>query len=293
MILQGLLAGALVGTGLLLMVAGVLVPSSARLERRLVQLYEPPPTEGMAMVRARWQAWALRAMATTGGDVQVLHRDLAACSMSPERHAVAKLTFATLGAGLPVGVALVWGFAGISVPVGAVAVLALAAGAAGFFVPDVLLARRAALRRRDFRYTLSIFLDLVVVVLAGGGGVETALHDAANAGSGWSFSELRRALNRARMRRTSPWAGLRELGESLGSAELIELASAVELAGTSGARVRESLRAKAISVRDRELAEAEGEALAASERMGAPMVAMFVGLILLIGYPAMVTVLAL
>ncbi|HMJ78683.1 MAG TPA: hypothetical protein VK507_22055, partial [Iamia sp.] len=251
------MAGALVGTGLLLIVAGVLVPSSARLERRLAQLYEPPPTEGMAMVRARWQAWALRAMATAGGDVQVLHRDLAACSMSPERHAVAKLTFATLGAGLPVGVALVWGFAGISVPVGAVAVLALAAGAAGFFVPDVLLARRAALRRRDFRYTLSLFLDLVVVVLAGGGGVETALHDAANAGSGWSFSELRRTLNRARMRRTSPWAALRELGENLGSAELIELASAVELAGTSGARVRESLRAKAISVRDRELAEAE------------------------------------
>lgn len=291
--MHGLVAGALVGTGLLLVAAGVLVPPSARLDRRLAQLYEPPPTEGVAMVRARWQAWALRAMATTGGDVQVLHRDLAACSMSPERHAVAKLTFATLGAALPVGVAVVWGFAGISVPLGPVAVLALAAGAAGFFVPDLLLARRAALRRRDFRYTLSIFLDLVVVVLAGGGGVETALHDAANAGSGWSFSELRRILNRARMRRTSPWAALRELGENLGSAELIELASAVELAGTSGARVRESLRAKAISVRDRELSEAEGEALAASERMGAPMVAMFVGLILLIGYPAMVTVLAL
>lgn len=293
MILQALLAGALVGTGLVLAISGSLAPAPPRLERRLAQLYEPPPTEGMAMVRARWQAWALRALATTGGDVQALHRDLTACSMTPERHAMAKLTFATLGAGLPMGVAFVWRLAGISVPLGAVAILALAAGAVGFFVPDLLLARRAARRRRDFRYTLSIFLDLVVVVLAGGGGVETALHDAANAGSGWSFSELRRALNRARLRRSSPWAALRELGENLGSAELIELASAVELAGTSGARVRESLRAKAISVRDRELAEAEGEALAASERMGAPMVAMFGGLILLIGYPAMVTVLAL
>ena len=43
----------------------------------------------------------------------------------------------------------------------------------------------------------------------------------------------------------------------------------------------------------RDLGEHRLKDLAASERMGAPMVAMFVGLILLIGYPAMVTVLAL
>ena len=178
-------------------------------------------------------------------------------------------------------------------PLGGTVLLSLVAAAGGFFVPDLLLARRAAQRRRDFRYALSLFLDLVVIVLAGGGGVETALHDAANAGSGWAFGELRRVLNTARLQRNSPWAALARLGESIGSPELIELASSVELAGTSGARVRDSLRAKAISARDHELAEAESEALAASERMGAPMVAMFVGLILLIGFPAMATVLAL
>ncbi len=293
MILQALLAGVAVGGGLLLVVAGVLAPPPGRLDRRLAQLYQPPAIEGTSSLRTRWQGWALRVFAATTGDVVALHRDLAICTISKERHAVAKLTGATLGAGLPLGVAALWRLAGIAVPVGAVAVVALATAGLGFVVPDVLLARQAARRRRDFRYGLSVFLELVVVVLAGGGGVETALHDAAHAGSGWTFAELQRALNRARTRRLSPWSSLRDLGERFGSGELIELASSTELAGTSGARVRDALRAKAKSVRDREMAEAEGEALAASERMGAPMVAMFVGLILLIGYPAMATVLAL
>lgn len=293
MILPAMLAGATVGAGLLVAARGLIAPPLPRLERRLVELYEPLPVAGQSVLQRRWQTWALQMVSATGNDLRPLRRDLAVSGMTIERHAVAKLTFAVAGAGLPLVVAIVWSVAGITVPIGAIALMALIAGAAGFFMPDLLLARRAAQRRRDLRYALSLFLDLVVIVLAGGGGVETALYDAANAGSGWAFGELRRGLNAARLQRSSPWAALSQLGEALGSAELIELASSVELAGTSGARVRESLRAKAISARDHELAEAESEAVAASERMGAPMVAMFVGLMLLIGYPAMATVLAL
>jgi pilus assembly protein TadC len=292
-ILPAMLSGALIGAGLLVAVRGLVAPPLPRLDRRLAELYEAPLAVGQSLIQRRWQAWALQLVSANGRDLRPVRRDLAVAGVTMERHAVAKLTFAVAGAGLPLAVAVAWSAAGIAISPGAVLLLALAAGAAGFFVPDLLLARRAAQRRRDFRYALSLFLDLVVIVLAGGGGVETALHDSANAGSGWAFGELRRALNAARLQRSSPWAALTQLGDELGSAELIELASSVELAGTSGARVRESLRAKAISARDHELAEAESEALAASERMGAPMVGMFVGLILLIGYPAMVTVLAL
>jgi tight adherence protein C len=292
-ILPAMLAGAAVGAGVLVAARGIVAPPPRRLDRRLAELYEPPPSTGRSVAQRRWQAWALQLVAVGGADLRPLRRDLAVTGTTMERHAVAKLSFAVAGAGLPLAVASAWSVAGITVPVGALLLLALLAAGGGFVAPDLLLAHRAAQRRRDFRYALSLFLDLVVIVLAGGGGVETALYDAANAGSGWAFGELRRVLNAARLQRTSPWAALARLGETLGSPELIELASSVELAGTSGARVRESLRAKAISARDHELAEAESEALAASERMGAPMVAMFVGLILLIGYPAMATVLAL
>ena len=292
MILPAMVAGATVGAGLLVAGRGLIAPPPPRLDRRLVELYEPPPAAGDSPTRQRWQGWALQLVSAAASDLGPLRRDLAASDTTIERHAVAKLTFAVGGAGLPIFVAVAWTLAGIPVALGGALFVALLAALAGFFVPDLLLARRAAQRRRDFRYSLSLFLDLVVIVLAGGGGVETALHDAADAGSGWAFGELRRSLNTARLQRTSPWAALTRLGESIGSPELVELSSSVELAGTSGARVRESLRAKAISAREHELADAESEALAASERMGAPMVAMFVGLILLIGYPAMVTVLA-
>ena len=293
MIGPALAAGALVGAGVVLVARGVFAPPPPRLSRRLAELYRPPVTDGLDHLRSRWQAGALRALASTGSDQARLQRDLEVCSIGLERHALAKSGFAVAGAAMPAGVAAVWARAGSAVPPGVVVALALVAAAGGFVLPDALLARQAARRRRDLRYALSSFLDLVVIVLAAGGGVETALHDAAEAGSGWAFDDIRRALDAARVRRISPWRALTEMGTRLGSKELVELAASVELAGTSGARVRESLRARAIAARDHELSESEAEALAASERMGAPMVAMFVGLILLIGYPAMATVIAL
>lgn len=293
MIGPSLLAGALIGTGVLVALRVAVEPPLPHLGRRLAELYEPPPGDGTEAVRARWRAWALNALRIGGPDFATLRRDLAVCDLTMERHAVVKLGFAVGGAVVPLAVAAVWAAVDITVPLAVIAAAMAAAAVAGFVVPDVVLARRAARRRRDFRYALSLFLELVVIVLAGGGGVNTALNDAASAGSGWAFATLRRTLHTARLQRRSPWAALTDLADQFGSAELRELASSVELAGTSGARVRDSLRAKAISVRDHELAESEAEALAASERMGGPMVGMFVGLILLIGYPAMVTVLAL
>lgn len=291
MIGPAMAAGVLVGGGLFVLVRALVAPPPPRLARRLDALYRPPATEGLDHLR--WQAAALRALAAAGAQPPSLRADLAVCGIGLERHAMAKLAFATLGATAPLAVAVVWRAAGIAVAPGAVVLIAVVGAAGGFVAPDALLARQAARRRRDLRYALASFLDLVVIVLASGGGVETALHDAARSGSGWAFEELRRALEVARLGRTSPWRALAGLGERLGSPELVELASSVELAGTSGARVRESLRARAGAARDHELAESEADALAASERMGAPMVAMFFGLILLIGYPAMATVMAL
>lgn len=293
MIAPSLLAGGLIGMGLLVALRVAVQPPMPHLGRRLIELYEPPPGDGAEAVRARWRSWALKAMRVGGPGLATLRRDLTVCDLTMERHAVVKLGFAVGGAVVPLAVATVWAAAGITVPVAVIVLAMTVAAVAGFVVPDMVLARRAARRRRDFRYGLSLFLELVVIVLAGGGGVNTALYDAASAGTGWGFGALRRTLHTARLQRRSLWAALTELADQIGSVELRELTSSVELAGTSGARVRESLRAKAISVRDHELAESEAEALAASERMGGPMVGMFVGLILLIGYPAMVTVLAL
>ena len=158
--------------------------------------------------------------------------------------------------------------------------------AARFVAPDLSGRDDANQRRREFRHTLSSFLDLVVVALAGGGGVGAALADAASVGSGWALALLRRRLDtlvwpaRRRGPRLDGWA------KELGITYLSELAASVALAGTEGAKVRASLAAKAASLRTHELGEAETSDQAATERMSLQVVLLFAGFLLFLGFPA-------
>src|SRR4051812_41376760 len=114
----------------------------------------------------------------------------------------------------------------------------------GFMLPALQLRSRAADRRRSFRHAFSAFLDVVSISLAGGRGVDSALHDAADSGQGWAFDELRGSLLSARLLGETPWAALARLGHELDIPELVELAASASLAGAEGARVRSSLAAK-------------------------------------------------
>src|SRR3546814_14933571 len=92
------------------------------------------------------------------------------------------------------------------VPLGLVAMFSLATIAAGFLLPDLVLRDEAEKRRRAFRHTLSSYLDLVNVLLAGGAGIETALPAAADTGAGWGYQTIRAELRPARLTGQSPRA---------------------------------------------------------------------------------------
>jgi Flp pilus assembly protein TadB len=156
----------------------------------------------------------------------------------------------------------------------------------GFAYPGLALRSAAADKRRGFRHALSAFLDVVAVSLASGRGVDTALNDGVRAGHGWPFAELERALSEARLLGESPWTALARLSRAIGVPELAELAASAALAGNEGARVRSSLAAKARAIRVRGLAEVEGAAQSATERMTLPVVLLMVGFIVFLGYPA-------
>jgi hypothetical protein len=64
----------------------------------------------------------------------------------------------------------------------------------------------------------------------------------------------------------------------------------MSLSGDHGARIRTSLAARADSMRSRQVAEVEASAQSATERMGVPMMMLFVGFMALLGYPALQTV---
>jgi Flp pilus assembly protein TadB len=159
-------------------------------------------------------------------------------------------------------------------------------GAVGYFVPTLTLRSRAEERRRSVRHALSSFLDLVSVSLAGGAGVETALHRSVETGQGWAFEELRHALLMSSLLGSTPWAALDRLGVELGVVELRELAASVALAGEDGARVRTSIAAKARALRARSLTDTEADAEAATERMSLPIVVLMVGFMIFVVFPA-------
>lgn len=202
------------------------------------------------------------------------------------------------GVGLLVGLAagpaawVVARAAGAGVAVWVVAWLSGVAAIAGSLLPAARVAAAAKARRRDFRYALVVFLDLVGLFLAAGRGIEGALDAASRAGAGWAFGELADALHRARRAGESPWEGLDSLGAELGVPELREAARAAQLAATEGARVRESLAAKAAALRARSLAESQEEAAASTERMAVPACLLLVCLVALITYPPVRAVMA-
>ena len=145
-----------------------------------------------------------------------VRRDLAVLGRSPERHLAEKVTLALVGLLFAPAVAALLLLGGAHLPLVVPLWASLIFMVAGFVLPDLGIHADANRRRRDFRHALSSFLDLVVVALAGGGGVETALGDAASVGSGWAFAYLRRALDQARLARQTPWAALGQLGQELG-----------------------------------------------------------------------------
>lgn len=216
-------------------------------------------------------------------DLAIMHR--VAADM-----VVRKLVGSLCGVAVVIGMFTFGAKFGVVVPFTGTFIITALVAVVGFVVPDQMLRTSATKRRRNFLHAFSSYLDLTNVLLAGGAGTETALVAAADAGDGWVFDEIRSVLIRARSARRSPWIELASLGQRFRLPEIIEVAGSVQLAGEHGARIRSSLAAKADSLRYRQMGEIEAQAQASTERMGIPMVVLFISFIALIGYPAVTTV---
>lgn len=199
------------------------------------------------------------------------------------RHSVIRTVATCLGTF--VGIVVVDGTM-LEVPITVACTVAVVATCLAWTMPLRQVRVRAETKRSDMDLAVAVFLDLVNVLLAGGAGVETAMLASASAGDGWAFDQIRLALARARSSRCSYWDALSDLGATLRVESLEDVAHSVQLAGEHGARVRQSLAAKAQALRARNLARIEHEAEQRTEHMGLPIVILFIGFILLVGYPA-------
>jgi tight adherence protein C len=282
-----LLAGLTVGVGLWLTITA-LKPAPVPLARALSDLNRPatgPGRVGAGGGAGRALSW----LARWGLPGPARTRQLALAGITPQGWARDKLLGATVGLGVPLAVWAALSALGIRLPA-AVGLVAVGCGVAGWWLPDRRLAERVAARRKAFSYALSAYLDLVNVILAGGGGTETALVAAADAGEGWAFAELRRALGRARRINQPLWTAFDDLGAELGVPELRELASTLALAGSQGARIRASLAVKADTLRAHQIAETEAAAEATTERMNLPTAVLLLGFLIFIVFPAITAI---
>jgi tight adherence protein C len=212
-------------------------------------------------------------------DLAVLGRD------TGTQHAVLGLATVCLAA---CGAVLATAARSIGIPLPAIGVPGATAGGA---LAGIALAagdlRRAARREREaFVRALGCWLELVALAQAGGMGVESALQISSQVSEDPCFLRIRHVLAQARVAASTPWDGLGALGRRIGVRQLEELSSTLALAGTEGARVRTTLTAKAAALRQHQMAAAEAEAKATTERLFLPSIVLMLAFMIFLMYPA-------
>lgn len=230
--------------------------------------------------------------AERGWELGRTRADLALMGRTRGSHLAAKVA---TGLGLFLLAPVVWSVlrvAGVPLPPVVPAFAALALGTLGFFLPDLVLRQEASKRRRDFRRSVGIFLDLVAMNLAGGRGLPEALLAAATVGDHWTLVRIRQALANARLYGTTPWVALGELGKEIGVEELEDLSGALTLAADDGAKIRASLSARAATMRRKELTQAEGEEGEKSQSMLVAQMLISTAFLVFLAYPAVAQLLA-
>lgn len=295
-----LLLGAGFGLGVALLTAW-LVPARPSLAAAFAALHPsmaPGTVSATVIAPDRAPGWlgvlgrpAVPVLARLGLPRAARITDLGICGRDPARHLAEQAATGLLGFLTPPAVAGLLAVAGLGIGWQMPLWASLVAAVLGLWLPDLALASHASVRRAQLRDAVAGMLDLTVISLAGGAGVEQALRDATDDADNWAQQCLRQAVEAAHLTRLPPWQTLGELGETTGVAALSELSAALALSGSEGARVKATLSARSAALSAHQLAEAEAAAMSATEKMVLPVVGLLGGFLIFLGYPAFAAVL--
>jgi Flp pilus assembly protein TadB len=272
-------SGVLAGAGIFLIVRE-LMPAQVRLDAALARLdvgaapAAGPAASGLARRVAAELPW-----------VPVPSADLALLGQDRDSWLASKVGCGVLGLALPAVLGSLASLAGLRLPWALPALGAVACGAALFFAPDLVTRVNAAEKRADFRHALTSYLDLVSLERGAGAAPTEALEAAAEIGGGWAFERITMALDQARRAGRAPWTALADLAAETGVSELADIADIAEVAGQEGARILETLAARAASMRAEALAADRAKAGARSTTMVVPIALLAIGFLLLLIFP--------
>lgn len=273
--------------GLVLLVSGVVQPAPP-LRRVIAHLQRPATdTPGRPASRSRLVPGLVDVLR---GYPKLVPDDaqLRVIGRSIEQHAVYLVVAAIAGALVPFALFGVMQSAGL-LPLGwfIPVVAALGGIAIGPLVVHSATVERAGEIRDDLRYQASAYLDVVTMLLAGNAGYEGALEQAANAGDGRLFAELRRRMREAAARGDTLTAAIDRTGRELGLDELEQIAATANLSASEGAPVARTLAAKCATLRSALATEQESEARLRTSRLTTPIVGMALIFMALVIYPAL------
>lgn len=294
--------GALVGLGLFLLVR-TLIPNKPQLQDALERL--DPATLAGAITSRRYSptqadntdltdrvgAWVERRISHRTGFTPP-RRDLDLIGQTPAwyygKKALASLIGLTL---IPILATLSTITPAITIspfiPVGAGLIIA----AFFWFLPDADIKKQAAAARAEFVRVAVAYLQLVTIKLSAGGTPSETMTDAATLSDHWVMVRIRQEMVRAQFAGIAPWDALNELADRVAIPEIHDIGDIMRLAGEQGARVRDSLAARAASIQHRLLSEAESEAHSRTTRMNVPVTALLGIFVLALLYPAVIMVL--
>ncbi len=275
-------AGVLGGLGIFLVVRELL-PATARLDAALARL-------DAAAAPARRSSLSLRLSQRIADELPWLpvpSADLALLGRDRDVWIASKITCGLLGLAIPPVLVELMALGGVGVAWQVPAIVSVACGVALFFAPDLVTRVNAAERRSDFRHALTSYLDLVALERGAGAGPTESLEAAAEIGGGWAFARLAAALDTARRAGEAPWTALARLAAETGVSELADLADIAEVAGHEGARILDTLAARAASMRSQAQAAERARAGARSTTMVIPIALLGAGFLILLIFPVL------
>ncbi|WP_433498573.1 type II secretion system F family protein [Sphaerimonospora sp. CA-214678] len=281
-----LAAGGTMGLGLFLILLAVR-PSPPELAASLARLQPGGGPVEIYSLRERLRRSVIGVLGSSWLGNRATAADLAIVGRSRETHLGRKALL--MAAGL-CGPAILWTYGWLlDVTFPAIFLWAASAvfGAVMFTAPELSLRVEAANARRQFRRALVCYLDLVALGRLAGRGPADALDSAARVGKGRTFKRLAAALDPAFRGTGSAWDELARLSQEIAVPELAEVAAIARMAGTEGASILDTLKAKAASLRESELAALLARAKSRTETMTVPMSLTIVGFMVLLGYPAL------
>ncbi|MBQ1041471.1 type II secretion system F family protein [Micromonospora sp. C72] len=269
------IAGGMTGLGIFLLVVQ-LIPAPPALGPALRRLH-PLTTPGNTPAGI---SWLRRRLAVPHADLRLLNR-------STDQY------FLTLGLSalfcliLPAVITIVVAVLRLPIPVFIPAGGTIAAALAGAALAHREVVSKAAVARAEFSRAMCTYLDLAAHQVLGGHGPVESLDRAASVCHGWVFVRIREALLSAQLQLRPPWDELKVLARDIEVIELGDLADIMRTAGSEGANVHQTLRARADSMRDRLRTEALAQAELRTNKLDIPAAALILVLLVLIGYPFM------